>query len=95
MEAVRPYQAATTFFIPASVLERSPGLIRRIQRAGAEIGIHGYVHNDYRTLTKEAQARQTRDAISVFDQAQVRYLGFRIPIWGGMSARSRSFALWD
>jgi peptidoglycan/xylan/chitin deacetylase (PgdA/CDA1 family) len=79
---VRPYHAAPTFFIPATVLERSPGLIRRIQRAGAEIGIHGYVHNDYRTLTKEAQARQTRDAISVFDQAQVRYLGFRNPYLG-------------
>lgn len=82
VEAVRPYHAAPTFFIPASVLERSPSLIRRIQRAGAEIGIHGYVHNDYRTLTKEAQARQTRDAITVFDQAQVRYLGFRNPYLG-------------
>jgi hypothetical protein len=82
VDALRPYQAAPTFFIPASVLERSPSLIRRIQRAGAEIGIHGYVHNDYRTLSKDAQARQTRDAISVFDQAQVRYSGFRNPYLG-------------
>lgn len=82
MAALQPYHAAPTFFIPASVLERSPSLIRRIQRVGAEIGIHGYVHNDYRTLTQDAQANQTRQAITVFNREHVTFEGFRNPYLG-------------
>ena len=82
LDALRPYQAAPTFFIPARVLERSPKLIRTIEQDGAEIGIHGYVHNDYRTLPKGAQERQTRDAISVFEQERITFQGFRNPYLG-------------
>ncbi|HEU5346130.1 MAG TPA: polysaccharide deacetylase family protein [Ktedonobacterales bacterium] len=82
IEAVRAYDSAPTFFIPASVLGRSSGLIRRVQRSGAEIGVHGYVHNDYRGLSKDAQARQTRDAIAVFDREKIQFAGFRNPYLG-------------
>ena len=82
MAALRPYDAAPTFFIPATVLGRSPSLIRRIQRVGAEIGIHGYVHNDYRTLAPDAQNTQTRDAIAIFNRERVAFEGFRNPYLG-------------
>lgn len=82
IEAVRLHNSAPTFFIPASVLRRSPSLIRRVQRNGAEIGIHGYVHNDYRGLGKDAQARQTREAIAVFDREHIQFEGFRNPYLG-------------
>src|SRR6266481_5297495 len=49
------YSTAPTFFIPAVVLHRHPALIAKIARDGTELGIHGYVHNDYRFLDEEQQ----------------------------------------
>src|SRR5689334_2479727 len=73
IERARQCNAGPTFFIPAVVLSRHPRLIAEIARRGAEIGIHGYVHNDYRYLTEEQQYRQTKDAIAVFKGAQIPY----------------------
>src|SRR5260370_34951178 len=62
--ALRENNGAPTFFIPAVVLGRHPQLIAEIVSFGAEVGIHGYVHNDYRSLSKSAQYQQTEQAIS-------------------------------
>ncbi len=82
INTLRKYRGTPTFFIPAVVLGRHPGLITEIANAGAEIGIHGYVHNDYRTLGKEEQYRQTKQAISVFQRTRIPYQGFRNPYLG-------------
>jgi peptidoglycan/xylan/chitin deacetylase (PgdA/CDA1 family) len=82
INTLRNYKGAPTFFIPAVVLGRHPGLITEIASAGAEVGIHGYVHNDYRALDKEEQYRQTKQAISVFQRTQIPYQGFRNPYLG-------------
>jgi peptidoglycan/xylan/chitin deacetylase (PgdA/CDA1 family) len=82
IEALRPYDGAPTFFVPATVLDRSPHLIRRVQRAGAEIGIHGYVHNDYRTLLKSEQVAQISEAMALFRRQHVSFEGFRNPYLG-------------
>jgi peptidoglycan/xylan/chitin deacetylase (PgdA/CDA1 family) len=79
---LQQYNAAPTFFIPAVVLRRHPALIAELAQAGAEIGIHGYVHNDYRTLSKHEQYKQTKQAISVFQRTQIPYQGFRNPYLG-------------
>ncbi|GHO43279.1 polysaccharide deacetylase family protein [Ktedonospora formicarum] len=79
---LKRYQAAPTFFIPAVVLRRHPALLATISQAGAEIGIHGYVHNDYRQLHKDAQQAQTRRAISVFQDVKMPFQGFRNPYLG-------------
>lgn len=84
--------AGPTFFIPAVVLNRHPRLITAIARQGAEIGIHGYVHNDYRALTEEQQYQQTAEAISAFKRAQIPYEGFRNPYLGWTEASRRIFA---
>jgi len=76
------YHTAPTFFIPAVVLHRHPSLIAEIAQGGAEIGIHGYVHNDYRLLCKNAQYKQTQQAISVFQDIHIPYQGFRNPYLG-------------
>ncbi len=80
--ALEPYQAAPTFFIPAVVLGRHPALLAEIAGARAEIGIHGYVHNDYRTLSHGEQYKQTEKAISVFEEKQITFQGFRNPYLG-------------
>lgn len=84
--------AAPTFFIPAVVLARHPRLIGEIARQGAEIGIHGYVHNDYRLLSREQQLEQTRRAMAVFKQVQIPYEGFRNPYLGWNEATHPVFA---
>ncbi len=79
---LRQYHAAPTFFIPAVVLKRHPALLAEIAGSGAEVGIHGYVHNDYRTLSKDAQFAQTKEAVEVFQQTQIPFEGFRNPYLG-------------
>ncbi|TMC20631.1 MAG: hypothetical protein E6J34_12040 [Chloroflexi bacterium] len=76
------YDGSPTFFIPAVVLNRHPDLIAEIAKLGAEIGIHGYVHNDYRTLSKDQQYEQTKQAIAVFQKRNIAYEGFRNPYLG-------------
>src|SRR5579863_5242503 len=68
IETLQYYGAAPTFFIPAVVLRRHPTLLSEIAHRGAEVGVHGYVHNDYRTLNKDRQYVQTSQAIAVFEQ---------------------------
>ena len=82
VDSVQQYDGAPTFFIPAVVLERHPALITSIANKGAEIGVHGYVHNDYRTLNKAQQFRQTQKAISIFQRVKLPYYGFRNPYLG-------------
>ncbi|HEY0756474.1 MAG TPA: polysaccharide deacetylase family protein [Ktedonobacteraceae bacterium] len=86
LQALHPYGSFPTFFIPAVVLERHPRLLSELAHDGAEIGIHGHVHNDYRTLSAEQQYRQTQQAIEVFAKTQIDYAGFRNPYLGWTEA---------
>lgn len=76
------YGAAPTFFIPAVVLRRHAHVIAEVARAGAEVGIHGYVHNDYRSLDTRQQYGQTERATVAFREAAIPYQGFRNPYLG-------------
>jgi peptidoglycan/xylan/chitin deacetylase (PgdA/CDA1 family) len=82
VQCVSERDGAPTFFIPAVVLQRHPGLIHEIAAEGAEIGIHGYVHNDYRGLTRAEQHAQTDRAIAVFERVELPFEGFRNPYLG-------------
>ena len=84
--------AAPTFFIPAVVLNRHPKLIANIAGQCTEIGIHGYVHNDYRYLSRAEQYQQTRRAIQVFKRAHIPYTGFRNPYLGWTDESHAVFA---
>jgi peptidoglycan/xylan/chitin deacetylase (PgdA/CDA1 family) len=79
---VRSHRAAPTFFIPAVVLRRHPALIAAIAQEGAEIGVHGYVHNDYRLLSVAEQRAHVAQATAVFREARVAWQGFRNPYLG-------------
>jgi peptidoglycan/xylan/chitin deacetylase (PgdA/CDA1 family) len=82
IESLEPFHGRPTFFIPAVVLDRHPTLLAEIADHGAEIGIHGYVHNDYRTLSHADQFKQTGKAISVFQEKRIPFQGFRNPYLG-------------
>ncbi len=80
--SLREYDGSPTFFIPAVVLQRHASLIAGIACRGAEVGVHGYIHNDYRFLTEHEQFKQTKQAISVFRRIQIPHQGFRNPYLG-------------
>ncbi len=82
IDTLQAYGSAPTFFIPAVVLRRHTALIAGIVDAGAEISIHGYVHNDYRYLNRYEQFEQTQKAISVFHETLTPFQGFRNPYLG-------------
>ncbi|MFL5626161.1 MAG: polysaccharide deacetylase family protein [Ktedonobacteraceae bacterium] len=92
IEALKQYNSTPTFYIPAVVLGRHTALITEVARSGAEIGIHGYVHNDYRSLSKNEQYKQTKQAISVFERTQISYQGFRNPYLGWTEETLEVFA---
>lgn len=91
LASVRQYGGNPTFFIPAVVLRRHPELINEIAQCGAEIGIHGYVHNDYRSLSDAAQHEQTQQAMTVFRDVHLPFQGFRNPYLGWTDDAVRSF----
>src|SRR5690348_1263696 len=93
LAAVRQHGGNPTFFIPAVVLRRHPELINEIALCGAEIGIHGYVHNDYRGLSDASQHQQTQQAMAVFDDVRLPFQGFRNPYLGWTEDAVRSFAV--
>ena len=82
VQTLQDYASAPTFFIPAVVLDRHPRLIAEIAGRGVEVGVHGYVHNDYRTLSAEQQYTQTQQALEIFNNTQTNHAGFRNPYLG-------------
>jgi peptidoglycan/xylan/chitin deacetylase (PgdA/CDA1 family) len=93
--SLQRYNSAPTFFIPAVVLRRHPALISEIALKGTEVGIHGYVHNDYRYLSVSEQYKQTKQAISVFKATQIPHQGFRNPYLGWTEESLHVFAALD
>ncbi|MFL5663300.1 MAG: polysaccharide deacetylase family protein [Ktedonobacteraceae bacterium] len=91
IDTLHKYDGTPTFFIPAVVLRRHTRLIAEIANYGAEIGIHGYVHNDYRSLSEKEQFKQTKQAASVFQSTQTPYHGFRNPYLGWTDESLRVF----
>ena len=62
MDSLQRYNGAPIFFIPTVVLDRHPPLIAEIAHNGVDIGMRSYVHNKYRTLSKDEQFKQTKQA---------------------------------
>lgn len=72
--------ARGTFFVLGWTAERHPDLVRRIARAGHEIGSHGYTHELIYNLSPEAfrsEVRRTRQLLQDLSGQQV--LGYRAP----------------
>jgi peptidoglycan/xylan/chitin deacetylase (PgdA/CDA1 family) len=92
LATVRKYGGNPTFFIPAVVLRRHPELINEIALCGAEIGTHGYIHNDYRALSSTSQHQQTQRALAVFREVALPCQGFRNPYLGWTEDAVHSFA---
>ncbi len=67
-----------TFFVLGWVARRSPGLVRKIQRAGHEVASHGMSHKLIYTQTPEEFAQETKDAKALLeDLLGAPVLGYR------------------
>jgi len=59
LEAFGAAGVRATFFVLGWIAERHPDLVRRIARAGHEVGCHGYDHRMLHDLPRETLARDT------------------------------------
>jgi peptidoglycan/xylan/chitin deacetylase (PgdA/CDA1 family) len=82
VETARCYGTAPTIFVPAVVARRHRRLMAQLAGKGAELGLHGYVHNDYRLLPADDQLRQTRRGLAVFAGEALPCSGTRNPYLG-------------
>lgn len=58
-----------TFFVLGEVASCFPGLMRDINSAGHELGVHGYYHHQVFTRTPEQFRREVSDAKAVLEDA--------------------------
>lgn len=73
------FDCNATLAIPAKVLERHGALIREYQEQGIEFALHGYLHIDHSRLSPDDQLAHLAQARQIFDNAGIRYSGFRAP----------------
>ena len=68
-----------TFAITAAVLARHPDFIKELSTHGVEFAVHGYVHIDYKVVTKKKTREHFNKAIEIFNDCQIPFAGFRAP----------------
>lgn len=80
LELFAEYDATATFFILGEVAQTHPELIREISAQGHELGIHGYSHRRYTSLSREeAKDEIVRAKSLVEDISGAEVLGHRAP----------------
>ncbi|MGQ9603005.1 MAG: polysaccharide deacetylase family protein [bacterium] len=79
MEKVGEFGTSPSFPLTAVILDRNPDVAKMIKNMGAEICIHGLVHNDLSRLSFENQYRHIREAINLFKRHGIEFDGFRSP----------------
>ncbi len=78
-DIVMAYGAAPSLPITASVLDRNPGVARRLKERGVEVAMHGLVHTDMSLLPPEVQREHIVKAAGIFQRHGIDICGFRSP----------------
>lgn len=93
LEAFDRYGIRATFFIPGYDAERYPEVMERIARANHEVAGHGYLHEDFSSLSaseqREVLGRSEKTLEEVFGR---RPAGWRAPS-GLMTSETRSLLI--
>lgn len=79
VKQVREFGAIPSFPITAVVLDRNPDVALTIRHMGAELCVHGLVHNDLSELRYDDQLRHISQAIEIFKRHRIEFEGFRSP----------------
>lgn len=78
LDILDEFQLKATWFVPATVVEENPALIRRFLDAGHELSHHGFDHTSDYGATFEAQRAYIERSQAVFEKhAGVRAVGCR------------------
>lgn len=73
-------QVLATFFVSGYIAEREPKLIKEIQKAGHEIGSHGYGHQFVYNLTPKEFEKDLQKSLQILEKISgQKILGFRAP----------------
>jgi polysaccharide deacetylase family protein (PEP-CTERM system associated) len=73
-------ETKATFFILGDVAETFPDLVREIEKAGHEVGTHGYSHSPLTRLTPDEFRREIRLSLGTLERTiETPVLGFRAP----------------
>jgi polysaccharide deacetylase family protein (PEP-CTERM system associated) len=80
LDLLSKYNTKTTFFILGEVAHSYPKLIKEISNRNHELGIHGYSHTRYYSLSKEKVREEiVRAKHLVEDISGLRVIGHRAP----------------
>ena len=71
LEVLNKYEVKATFFVGGSWVEKNYEVLKKIYENGHEIGNHGYLHKDHKTLSKT----RNREEILLTDKLIFEYLG--------------------
>jgi polysaccharide deacetylase family protein (PEP-CTERM system associated) len=88
LDLLERHSASATFFVLGCVADRTPDVVRRIARAGHEIGCHSYAHQVIYELTPAQFRSDTLRAIAAIEDAGgIRPRLYRAPSYS-ITARS-------
>jgi peptidoglycan/xylan/chitin deacetylase (PgdA/CDA1 family) len=88
LDLLDAYKVPATFFVPGWVAENWPDRFREIDRAGHEVGHHGYLHEVYFEKSLQEQEEIIRKSQDVFRSLIGKpAVGFRTPS-GDLSAET-------
>lgn len=79
MDVVERHGVRPTLPVTAVTALRHPDIIRGLHDRGAEMAAHGYVHNDYASLSAEQQHQQVRAARTALEGLGLAIRGWRCP----------------
>lgn len=80
LELLDKYHLPSTFFTPAKIVEENPELMKSIDRAGHEIGHHGYRHERFVDLTRNEQKAIILHSQDIFQRViGKKARGYRTP----------------
>jgi polysaccharide deacetylase family protein (PEP-CTERM system associated) len=86
--------STATFFVLGWIARQSPSLVRRIAKAGHEIGCHGDLHRRVFEMTLPEFREDLRKSRDTLQEIVGRPVGsFRAPEWSLKSATNPAFAL--
>jgi len=80
LDILRRHDVTATFFVVGELAAEYPGLIRRIEHRGHELGSHGHTHTPLFELSPAQFERELQQArAAIVDAAGVEPAGFRAP----------------
>jgi peptidoglycan-N-acetylglucosamine deacetylase len=93
LEALEEHRLKATFFVEAINCEMYPDALREVTRRGNELGMHGWRHEQWGSLTAERERELLARGLTAFASIGIEPRGFRPPggeLISGSPARLRA-----